>query len=147
MLQVFADLNRCVSAELAHVASNVPPDQGGAPLSPDKAAGDALGRNPLLEPNPPPPVIGAATSTTPIDVAIGVPPMPMVAATAAAVAADGQTDTSMLAPPPPAKRSAHEEAMACAKNWIKMARVSSVEEKGKGTGKNGSEVQDGIAAA
>ena len=80
-----------------------------------------------------------------MDVATGVPPMPMVVVVA--VDADGQIDTSMLAPPPLAKRSAQEEAMACAKDWIKMARVSSIEEKGKGKGKNGSEVQDGVAAA
>jgi hypothetical protein len=137
MLQVFADLNRSVATELAHVASNVPPVQGGAPLSPDKAAGDAPVRNPLLEPLPP----------APVDVATGVPPMPMAAATAAEVAADGQTDTSMLGPAPPAKRSAQEEAMACAKEWLKVARVSSVEEKGKGKGKNGGAIQDGVAAA
>lgn len=129
------------------MASKVPPVQGGAPQSPDKAAGDASVRNPLLEPNPPPPLVGAVATTTPMDVAIGVPPMPMVVATAAEVVADGQTDTSMLGPAPPAKRSAQEEAMACAKEWLKVARVSSVEEKGKGKGKNGGQIQDGVVAA
>ena len=147
MQHAFDELNRCVSTELAHVPSNVPPDHGGAPLPPDKAAGDASVRNPLLEPNPPPPVVGAAATTTPMDVATGVPPMPLAAATAAEVAADGQTDTNMLGPAPPAKRSAQEEAMACAKEWLKVARVSSVEEKGKGKGKNGGAIQDGVAAA
>ena len=146
MQTAFAELNVSVSSELAHIASNMPPVQGanGEPQSPDKAAGDTVVRNPLLEPNPPPPIFGNAASTTPIDVA--VPAMPLAAAAAAEVAVDGKTDDDMSTPEPP-KRMAEQSAMACAQNWIKMVRVSSSEEKGKGKGKSGSQVKDEDAEA
>ena len=144
--RAFTELHVCVSAELGHISTNMPPDNGAAPPppSPDKAAGDATLRNPLLEPNPPAPVGTAAASTAPHDT---LPPMPLAAATAAAVAADGKADADMPTPAPSPKRTAEEEAMACYKEWVKVARVVTVEEKGKGKGKCGSEVQDGVAAA
>ena len=82
-----------------------------------------------------------------MDVATGVPPMLLAAATAAAVAADGQTDASMSAPAPTSKRTAEEEAMACAKDWIKMSRVVSNAEQGKGKGKEGGEIEGAGAEA
>ena len=148
MQTAFAELNVSVSSELAFIATNAPPAQGanGEPKSPDKAAGDTVLRNPLLEPNPPPPIFGNAASTTPIDVATDVPPMPLAAAVAAEVATDGKTDDDMSTPEAP-KRTAEQSAMACAQHWIKMVRVSSSEEKGKGKGKSGSQVKDEDAEA
>ena len=110
----------------------------GTPLSPDKVAGDAVVRNPLLEPLPFALVGIAATSTTPLDT---VPPTPLVVAIAVVVAVDGKTDANMsnLAPTP--KRSVEEEAMACYKEWTKVPRVLTLEEKGKGKGRGGSEVE------
>ena len=146
MQQAFSESCYCVSAGLGHVATNMPPDKGASvpPRSLDEAAGDAAVRNPLLEPLPPAPVGSAATSTTPLDT---VPPMPIANATAAAVGDDGKTDADMPDTPPSAKPSAEEEAMACYKAWTKVARVVTLEEKDKGKGNEGSEVEEGATAA
>ena len=127
--KAFSELHFEVSAELAYVTTEMPPDVPcNAPASPDKAAGSDGTRIPLLEPDPPQPV---------------VPSVFVPAATKVEVQGDAK-DTKDAAAAVEPKRSAEEESMASFKTWAKVARLEQIQSKGAGKGQKGGEGgQDG----
>ena len=98
------------------------------PASLDKAVGSEINRNPLLEPDPPQPVV----------------PSVFVPAAAKVEVQGGAKDTKAAAAAVEPKRSADEEAMASFKTWAKVARLEQIQSKGAGKGQKGGEGgQDG----
>ena len=117
--KAFSELHFDVSAELAYVTTDMPPDVlDVTPASPDKAAGSEANRNPLLEPDPPNPLA----------------PSIFLSAAIKVEEHDDAKDAKAAATTVDAKRSADEEAMASFKNWSKVARLEQIQSKGAGKG-------------